>query len=104
MSILLLLKPWQNIVMDLKMSNETWVQSFDRFLNQLTSGQRCVENILSGIQYFHNCQGSVEKDANEFTVSGDLHLQENDNPQIRLMRWGIGKRSQRRHYKVYCAI
>lgn len=40
------------------------------------SEQKCVKDILSGIQYFHSCKGLVEKDIDEFDVRGEMHLGE----------------------------
>ena len=41
--MLMLLKPWQNIGVDLKMLNDDWTQSFDQFIDQLMSEQRHVK-------------------------------------------------------------
>lgn len=57
-SMLLLLKPWRNIATDLKTSTETWQFAFDSFLAQAHSQ---VPRILSGIQYFHQCEKAAQE-------------------------------------------
>ena len=81
-SILMLLKPWQDIGVDLKVSSDTWAQSFDQFMEQLTSEQKHVKDIMSGIQYFHSCKGSVEKDVDEFDEGGKMHVAEDCHDQL----------------------
>ncbi|KIK19876.1 hypothetical protein PISMIDRAFT_13358 [Pisolithus microcarpus 441] len=57
-SMLLLLKPWRNLATDLKRSSETWETVFKVFLTQAPLQ---VHRILSGIQYFHQCERSVQE-------------------------------------------
>ena len=52
----MLLKPWRNIATDLKLSMETWESAFETFL---ATASRKVRHIISGIQYFHECENSA---------------------------------------------
>ena len=87
--MLMLLKPWQNIGIDLKTLNDDWAQSFDQFIDQLMNEQRHVRSILSGIQYFHNCKGFVERDGDELDVGGDMCLEDDHNDQMQKGDEGI---------------
>ena len=58
-SMLLLLKPWRNITIDLKSSTESWASAFGRFHE--SAGLR-ARRVLSGIQYFHECESAAQKD------------------------------------------
>jgi hypothetical protein len=51
-SMLTLLKPWRHLDADLKPTDATWNQIFQSFL---TSASDVVLHIISGIQYFHEC-------------------------------------------------
>ncbi|KAM6490372.1 hypothetical protein JOM56_014136, partial [Amanita muscaria] len=50
--MLMLLKPWRDLHHDLKMHEQSWEEAFEQFMNSATD---CVKFILSGIQYFHDC-------------------------------------------------
>ncbi|KAF8145652.1 hypothetical protein K438DRAFT_1871603 [Mycena galopus ATCC 62051] len=52
--MLVLLKPWRDLGVDLKATNETWSQAFDKFL---ASANPKVHDILAGIQYFYSVAG-----------------------------------------------
>ena len=54
--MLLLLKPWRDIAIDLKPDTETWASTFEEFR---LSTQPNVHRILSGIQYFHECESAA---------------------------------------------
>ena len=56
-SMLMLLKPWRNIEDDLKSPTQTWESAFDEFM---VHAPRRYRNILSGIQYFHECESSAK--------------------------------------------
>ena len=58
-SMLLLLKPWRNLATDLKGPNETWSDSFERFLSTTPKETKAI---LSGIQYLHECQKATDRD------------------------------------------
>jgi hypothetical protein len=51
-SMLTLLKPWRHLNADLKPIDATWEQTFQMFL---TSASDIVLRVISGIQYFHEC-------------------------------------------------
>ena len=59
-SMLALLKPWRNIATDLKSPTESWVAAFDTFC---TSAAPSVKRVLSGVQYFHECESAAQKDS-----------------------------------------
>ena len=61
-SMLMLLKPWRNIVTDLKDTEQTWKEAFHLFVNESGSQGKRVNDILSGIQYFHDCESSSDLD------------------------------------------
>ena len=60
--MLMLLKPWCNIVTDLKNPEQTWKEAFHTFVNEPSSQEKRVNDILSGIQYFHDCESSSDLD------------------------------------------
>ena len=51
--MLLLLKPWHDIQSDLKEPTQTWQTAFKDFLS---TAPPHISNIVSGIQYFHDCK------------------------------------------------
>ncbi|KAF8195697.1 hypothetical protein K438DRAFT_1968205 [Mycena galopus ATCC 62051] len=55
-AMLVLLKPWRDLGVDLKATNETWSQAFDKFL---ASANPKVHDILAGIQYFYSCRSAA---------------------------------------------
>lgn len=57
-SMLALLKPWRHLETDLKKPTETWTEAFEVFMS--TAPKR-VKDILSGIQYFHECSSAAQK-------------------------------------------
>ena len=57
--MLVLLKPWRNLKDDLKSDTETWASSFEAFR---ASASRKVRRMLSGIQYFHECESAAHTD------------------------------------------
>src|ERR1700722_2633980 len=61
-SMLMLLKPWRNIETDLKSSTQTWESAFDDFM---VNAPRKYRNILSGIQFFHECESSAKTKRSE---------------------------------------
>ncbi|KIL62903.1 hypothetical protein M378DRAFT_50404, partial [Amanita muscaria Koide BX008] len=54
--MLMLLIPWRDIRTDLKSPSETWPERFDRFM--LSASER-VKFVISGVQYFHDCDSSA---------------------------------------------
>ncbi|KAM6499892.1 hypothetical protein JOM56_005400, partial [Amanita muscaria] len=62
--MLILLKPWRDLREDLKESTQTWPEAFQLFM--LTAPDR-IRYILSGIQYFHECDSAAKesRDADE---------------------------------------
>lgn len=88
--MLILLKPWRNVMTDLKSPEQTWESAFEEFSS--TASQK-IHHILSGIQYFYECemsawnkQGSatghtssgLEETSRE--ISGELELGEDALP------------------------
>jgi len=57
--MLVLLKPWRDLMTDLKSPTETWASSFEEFRTSASPG---VHRILSGIQYFHECESAAHTD------------------------------------------
>ena len=57
--MLVLLKPWRNLTTNLKSHTETWTSAFEEFR---TSASPKVRRILSGIQYFHECESAAHTD------------------------------------------
>ncbi|GJJ10016.1 hypothetical protein Clacol_004242 [Clathrus columnatus] len=70
-SVMVLLKPWRNIN-NIKESNQTWQQSFEKWLVDSPDLDRC-RFILSGIQYYHECQTSANEHQNKDNVVYDDH-------------------------------
>ena len=52
-SMLMLLKPWRDLASDLKGTDETWEAAFNEFRRAASTKEL---NILSSIQYFHECE------------------------------------------------
>jgi hypothetical protein len=52
----MLLKPWRNIQTNLKDVNTTWEGAYDEFLSGCSNHIRVI---LSGIQYFHDCESAA---------------------------------------------
>ena len=58
-SMLTLLKPWRNLTTDLKLPTEGWADAFKLFRD---SSNPRARRVLSGIQYFHECESAAQKD------------------------------------------
>lgn len=54
--MLLLLKPWRNII-DLKGSSQSWEDAYNTFMTSTSQHNR---DIVEGIQFFHSCQHAAE--------------------------------------------
>ncbi|KIL70015.1 hypothetical protein M378DRAFT_67250, partial [Amanita muscaria Koide BX008] len=57
--MLLLLKPWRDLLTDLKSPTQTWPDAFELFMQNSSSR---IRFILSGIQYFHECDTAARRD------------------------------------------
>lgn len=68
--MLMLLKPWRDIHFDLKEPSETWSSAFDKFLTLSPNSER-LKFILSGIQYFHDCESAAAQ--NRYEDSEETH-------------------------------
>ena len=68
--MLVLLWPWCNISTNLKEPNESWSDVFVAFKS---SASKKILDILSGIQYFHQCESEAtqDKDGNDSQVEMD---------------------------------
>ncbi|KAF8076843.1 hypothetical protein FPV67DRAFT_1383733, partial [Lyophyllum atratum] len=58
--MLMLLKNWRDLQMDLKSAEETWEQAFNTFISSPEAQRKRLQDILSGIQYFHACESAAE--------------------------------------------
>lgn len=65
--MLVLLKPWRNIRTDLKAPSESWEQAFEKFVSKAPSK---VLQIISGIQYLHECETAAKQRRNNDGSSG----------------------------------
>lgn len=54
--MLVLLKPWRNLSMDLKTFDETWEEAFQSFHHRSSI---TIHNIIIGIQFFHECESAA---------------------------------------------
>ncbi|KIL56470.1 hypothetical protein M378DRAFT_47378, partial [Amanita muscaria Koide BX008] len=54
--MLMLLKPWRDLHTDLKPPSQSWIDCFHLFLE---AAPERVKYILSGIQYFHECDSAA---------------------------------------------
>jgi hypothetical protein len=70
-SMLMLFKPWRDIKVDLKTFGQSWEDAFQLFLNAADPSQI---RAMSGIQYFHECKSSTDRESNE--GDQDDHCQE----------------------------
>ena len=59
----MLLKPWRNVKTDLKVSSQSWEDAFQEFL---VAAPNKIINILSGIQYYHQCRWSAKQQAQQY--------------------------------------
>ena len=66
--MLVLLKPWQDLKTDLKSPSQTWPDAFRKFI--CTAPQH-THFILSGIQYFHDCQTAAKESRNDENIFVD---------------------------------
>ena len=57
--MLVLMKPWRDLTTDLKSHTETWTSAFEEF--RATASPE-VRRMLSGIQYFHECESAAHTD------------------------------------------
>jgi hypothetical protein len=61
-SMLVLLKPWRDLGVDLKASDESFTVAFDHFS---ASALTVTKQILSNIQYFHECSNKAKQHQEE---------------------------------------
>jgi len=59
-SMLMLLKLWRSLEMDLKHAQETWDEAFTKFSN---NAPKDIRNLVSNIQYFHECKTAAHLSA-----------------------------------------
>ena len=66
-SMLVLLRPWRDMAVDLKRENETWEAAFDEFVRTTTPR---IRRVISNIQYFHACENAAQerRDAEDIDV------------------------------------
>ena len=73
-SMLMLLKPWRNIIRDLKGVNQTWEESFLSFVNGPMNENKRIHDILSSIRYLHDCKVSCDVDQAGQDQNGGLEI------------------------------
>ena len=76
-SMLMLLKPWRKIETDLKQPTQNWEAALAKFLETAPAN---INDILSGIQYYHQCRSSAMRQAQEKAIDENdmLGLMGND--------------------------
>lgn len=56
-SMLLLLKPWRDVRVDLKVASQSWEEAF---INFVSNAPQRILDMISGIQYFHECRTGLD--------------------------------------------
>ena len=77
--MLMLLKTWRNLESDLKRLSQTWSEAFDDFFSNVP---RRFHFLLSGIQYFHECESAAcarVDDSNPVLRDGRKHCEAEDD-------------------------
>lgn len=74
-SMLMLLKPWRSLRLDLKSESESWSEAFESFLQSCSNEWR---SLVSGINYLHQCQSAVTNNDICEGTSAD-HLDDEDD-------------------------
>ena len=69
-SMLMLLKSWRNIETDLKEPTQNWEAAFAAFVETAPVN---IKDILSGIQYYHQCRSSAMRQAQQ-TAENDSDI------------------------------
>lgn len=75
-SMLLLLKPWRDIPVDLKRQGQTWEEAFAEFE---AAAPASASLALSGVQYFHECSLAADARRAEDAEAGIAVFEGNDN-------------------------
>ena len=57
--MILLLKSWRNVQVDLKSPTVTWSEAFDDFVDGST---KRIRDIITSIQYYYKCRTAVDKE------------------------------------------
>ncbi|KIN95737.1 hypothetical protein M404DRAFT_49684, partial [Pisolithus tinctorius Marx 270] len=65
-SVLMLLKPWRNLQIDLKDPSETWEEAFNAFCSTASPRDHCI---ISNIQYFHRCEAAAQREGLKLTTT-----------------------------------
>ena len=76
-TILMLLKPWRDIAVDLKRPDENWDHAFNSFF-QSTSQRN--QDIIDNIQYYHECRNAAQ---HEHTIALENHGDDRDTDLMR---------------------
>ena len=77
-SMLLLLKPWRSVSTDLLGTHTTWADSFSHFM--LGASSR-IKNIITNIQYFHECSDGAKNQTDYSTQGGIITQRQTDVQQ-----------------------
>ena len=75
--MLLLLKPWRSISADLLGTHITWADSFSHFMHGASPQ---IKNIITNIQYFHECSDGA-KNQTDYSTQGGIITQHQVNIQ-----------------------
>ena len=77
--MLVLLKPWRDLTVDLKKPTESWTVAFEAFY---TSAAPKARRAMSGIQYFHECESAAQKDTTNqhlYQAPSDGHILDDES-------------------------
>ncbi|KAH9958182.1 hypothetical protein BGW80DRAFT_1256940 [Lactifluus volemus] len=72
-SVLMLLKPWRNVGTDLKGENDSWSSAYQTFVSDTSAH---VRSIISGLQYYHECEASANNTGDSEPGHGEEQLTE----------------------------
>ena len=72
----MLLKPWWDLQANLKQPLQTWANAFCDFVSRSSD---CVRFILSGIQYFHECESAAKKGREDEEAVEWAHQERREN-------------------------
>ena len=63
---MMLLKPWRNLGTDLKEDDQTWEDAFSQFMDHTSQRN---QDIVSNIQYYHECRTASDDEHRDFNRS-----------------------------------
>ena len=89
-SMLMLLKPWRKMETDLKEAGLTWEETFAKFIERAPAK---IHNILSGIQYYHQCRSSAIRQRQETDYDSNI-LESMDNFESAVENTGVSPKGK----------